>query len=288
MKSRFVLYVILLIFLFSAWLYLSYDLSLSQKTKVEDITRLPVYAYVADSTKVSEIVTELKAIPGIKNIIHETGVEAANELIDSYGLPLSPEMISDYTFPDVITVNLEPTYQAVVSKPLIVDALRRQLPETDIDSQASAFNDLTAELKLIRNRMISFTIFAGVLMLLVYVFIRLSFELHVLLNYQGRKHSVVDKIRHHRQGVQHTWTMLLIPFPLCLIGYFALVYIRPLPQLIPGWMFVAQAGAAIVGTLISYFTLHAFEREVVYAEQPVQVLSTPRTVEEIEHETSDS
>ncbi len=288
MKSRFILNIIMLIALFAGWLYLSHDHGLSQKAKLEDLSRLPIYAYVADSTKVGTIMNELKNIPGIRNLKHETGFQAAAELITAYGLPLSEDMIGDYSFPDVITIDLEPAYQALISKPLILDALRRHIPETDIDSQASAFNDLSEELELIRNRMLWFTIFVAILILLIYVFGRLSFELHVLLNYQGRRHSVVDKIRHHAQGVQHTWTMLLLPLPVCLLGYFALVYALPLPQLIPWWIFVAQAAAALAGTLITHFILHTFEREVVYAEQPVEVLSSPALPMESEDETPDS
>lgn len=288
MKSWFILIIILLILLFGAWTYLSYDLSRSQQAKLEDITRLPIYAYAADSILVNTILAELKSIPTLKKITHDTGSEAAKELIDSYGLPLSPDLLSDYNFPEVITITLQPTYQAVLSKPVILDVLRRHIPETDIDSQSSAFNDLSAELKLIRRRMISFTVFASLLMLMLYVFIRLSFELHVLLNYQGRRHSVVDKLRHHKQGVQHTWTMLLIPLPVCLIAYFAVVYLLPLPQLIPWWIFVSAFGAALLGTLITHFTLHTFEREVVYAEQPVQVVSAFAKTGETENEASDT
>lgn len=288
MKSRFILNIIMLLAIFAGWLYLSYDHGLSQKEKLEDLSRLPIYAYVADSTRVEAILTELKNIPGIKNLKHETGLQAAAELITAYGLPLSEDMISDYSFPAVITIDLEPSYQAVISKPLILDALRRHIPETDIDSQSSAFIDLNEELELIRNRTVSFTVFSAVLVLLIYIFSRLSFELHVLLNYQGRRHSVVDKLRHHAQGVQHTWTMLLIPLPVCLIIYFVLVYALPLPQLIPWWVFVVQAVAALIGTLITHFTLHTFEREAVYAEQPVEVLSSQVLPREPEDEASDS
>ena len=273
MKQRFILVIITLILLFGGWLYLSYDNAISQQAKLDDITRLPIYAYVSDSTQVAAILNELKPIPAIKSINHETAQQASQELINAYGLPLSEDMIKDYALPSVITVNLQPVYAAIISKPLILDALRRHLDESDIDSQAGAFNDLPAELKLIRNRMIWFTVFAGIALLLVSIFIRLSFELHVLLNYQGRRHSVVDKLRHHKLGVQHTWTMLLLPYPVCAIGYFAYVYFRGMPQLIPWWVFVAQLGTSLLAALSVHFILHTFEREVEFSEQPVEVLS---------------
>jgi hypothetical protein len=137
---------------------------------------------------------------------------------------------------------------------------------------------------------VAFHIFAAILLLLIFVFSRLSFELHLLLMYKGKHHSVVDTIRHRKQGIRHTWSMLLIPLPIGIIVYFAYVHFHPLPQLLPYWVFLVQAGSAFVGTLITHFTLHTFEQEVSFLEKPVQVLNpnaTP-TIIEAEDETQPS
>jgi hypothetical protein len=287
MTTRFFLIIAMLLVLFGGWLYVGYQNALSHQAKLDAITKLPIYAYVADTTKVAPIMAELKSIPAIKSLVHETAEQAAKELITAYDLPLNEDMISDYTFPDIITITLEPVNQALKSKPVILDILRSHMDEADIDSQSNSYNSLSAELNVISRRGISFHVFSAVLLLLIFVFSRLSFELHVLLLHKGKRHSVVDTIRHQKQGVQHTWSMLLIPLPLSIIIYFAFVYLRHLPQLLPYWVFPVQAGAAFIGTLITHFTLHTFEQEVAFAEQPVQVINphSEPTIIEAEDET---
>jgi len=288
MKSRFFLIIIMLIILFGGWQFLSYETMRSMQAKLDDISRLPIYAYVADTTKVQLILTELKAVPTIQSVVHETAQQAANELITAYGLPLNEESIEDYSFPDIITITLKPTQKAITGKAVVLDILRTQISETDIDSQATAYNDLVDELKLIQRRSTSFTVFAFVLMLLIVVFSRLSFELHILLNYQGKKHSAVERIRHQEQGVQHTWAMLLIPLPFCVVAYFALVFLLPLPRIVPYWVFMAQFAAALIGTLITHWTLHTFEQEVSFLEHPVQIVTPESATLEDDNETAGS
>jgi len=245
MKTRFFLILLTLIILFGAWLYLSYNLGTTEKDKLEKLANLPIYAYIADTTKVAPILTELKTVPGIKNVVHETALQAATELIQSYGLPLNEEMIKDY------------------------------IPETDIDSQSSAYSLIIQELSHLDLYNIVFNVFIAVLILLIFVFSRTALELNTLLHYKGIKYSALEKIRHQRQGLQHTLLMLIVPLPLCLLAYFAYIYFKPLPQVIPYWVFLVQAGTVILGTMINYFILHSFEQQVALQENPIEVITPP-------------
>ena len=273
MKTRFYLVIMLLCIIFAAWMFVSYEHAQSRQQKLEDLTRMPVFAYVADTTKVAPILAQLKGLSGIQSVTHETGMQAATELIQAYGLPLNERSIEDYSFPDVITITYAALPAALKSREIVLDVLRSLIPEADIDAQSGAFGSISTELATISRRELHFTIFTGILMLLIFVFLRLSVELHLLMRYKGKAHSVVDKLRHQKMGVEHTWTMLLIPLPLCVAGYFAFVYLLPLPQLIPWWVFVSMAAAALVGTLINHFSLHTFEQEIAFDENPVRVVS---------------
>ncbi len=290
MTTRFFLIIIMLVALFGAWQYLGYEHAISSQSKLDAISKLSVFAYIADSTKVQSILEEIKPIPAVKSVTYETSAEAANELITAYDLPLSEEMIADYQLPAVITINFEPNTQALKSKPLVLDILRGYISEADIDSQATAYNSLLDELNLVNRRGIAFHVFAGILLLMIFVFSRLSYELHTLLLNKGKHHTVVDVIRHHKQGVEHTWSMLLIPLPISVAGYFALMYFKKLPMLVPYWVFLVQLAAAFIGTLITHFTLHTFEHEVALAERPVQIINpnAEPTLVESEDETQPS
>mgnify|MGYP000870749362 CR=1 FL=1 len=290
MTTRFFLVIVMLVALFGAWQYLGYEHALSTQSKLDAISKLSVYAYIADSTKVQSILTEIKPIPAVRSVIYETASEAANELVTAYDLPLSEEMIADYKLPAVITISFEPNIQALKSKPLVLDILRSHISEADIDSQATAYNSLLDELKVLNRRSIVFHIFTSIVLLLIFVFSRLSYELHTLLLSKGKHHTVVDIIRHHKQGVEHTWSMLLIPLPISIAGYFGFIYLQHLPMLVPYWVFLAQLAAAFIGTLITHFTLHTFEHEVALAERPVQIINpnAAPTLVESEDETQPS
>lgn len=274
MKARFYLVIILLGILFAGWILVSYEQALSRQQQLEELTHLPVFAYVADTTKVAPLMKQIQGLPAIKSIAHETGMQAATELIQAYGLPLNERSIEDYSFPDLITVNFAASPEALKTRDIVLDILRAAIPAADIDSQSGAFGKIAAQLDTIHRRELHFHIFAAVLLLLIFVFIRLSVELHLLIHYKGKKHSVVDKLRHQRMGVQHTWTMLLIPLPLCVGSYFLLVYLLPLRQLLPWWTFVTMAAAALIGTLINHFMLHTFEQEIAFDENPIKVVSS--------------
>ncbi|MDD3236066.1 MAG: hypothetical protein PHH43_07045, partial [Candidatus Cloacimonetes bacterium] len=86
------------------------------------------------------------------------------------------------------------------------------------------------------------------------------------------------------------WAMLLVPLPITLLGYFGFVYFKQMAQLLPYWVFLVQAAAAFVGTLITHFTLHTFEQEVALAEKPVMVINphAKPTIIETEDEAPDS
>jgi hypothetical protein len=71
MKTRYLLILFTLIVLFGAWLYLSYQIGISEPDKLEKLANLPIYAYVADTTQVAAILSELKPVPGIKNVVYK-------------------------------------------------------------------------------------------------------------------------------------------------------------------------------------------------------------------------
>jgi len=288
MNVRFYPVIALLVVLFSAWLYLGYEHSISMQQKLDDLTRLPVYAYVSDSTQVSPLLKQLQALPAIQSVSHETGQHAAGELIGAYGLPLDESMIRDYSFPDVITINFAPQMQAIETRDVALDILRTTIPETDIDAQATAYQDVSNELKTLQTRSIHFHAFAGIVLLLIFVFLRLAVELQLLLAYKGKKHTVVDRLRHEKKGIVHTWTMLAIPLPLCLAVYFLIVYVGGIPQLMPWWVFVTMAASALIGTLANHFSLHTFEREAAYDENPVRFVESPVVTGPKPDETPDS
>ncbi|KAF5054142.1 hypothetical protein DSECCO2_391100 [anaerobic digester metagenome] len=268
MNSRFYLIIALLIILYGAWAYLAHSHGSSTGDRYEALAKLPVYAYVADTTKVASIVAGLENISGIATYTHETGYQAARELIKAYGLPLTEDTIAEYSFPDLITVNFLPARSIISAKASTLDLLRTHLEESDLDSQSTAFGEILQELSLLQRRSVVFTIYAGIMMLIIFIFSRLSYELHIYLKSKRRLVSVVDVMRHNKLNASHTWMMLILPVALVVAIYFAGAYLKYWPNLIPWWVFASMALSSLIATFVIAMMLRVYEHDRILAQAP--------------------
>lgn len=261
MKARFYLIIALLIVLYGAWTFLAHTHGISAASRYEGLAKLPVYAYVADTTLVSPIIAGIQGIDGIASYNHETGSQAVQELIQSYDLPLGENVIADYQFPDLITINFQPGASNITAKARVMDILRTHLDENDLDSQSTAFTQILQELKYVNYRSIAFSIYAGLMMLIVFIFIRLSYELHIYLMNKRRMVSVVDVMRHNSLNAAHTWIMLILPVALIAGLYYAGWYLKYWHNLVPWWVFAAMALSALLATFVIVLMLRGYEHD---------------------------
>jgi hypothetical protein len=202
------------------------------------------------------------------------------ELISSYSLPLSDNMIADYNFPDVITIKFKPIHATIQEKARVMDILRSRIGENDIDSQSGAFSEIVKEISWIKFRTIAFTIYAGVMMLLIFLFSRLSYELHIYLKQKRKLVSVVDIIRHNKLNASHTWMMLLFPVSFVAAVYYGGWYLGKWQNLAVWWSFAAMAGSSILGTMIIYFSLRVYEHDSTMQETDVVIVTPPKQEED--------
>jgi hypothetical protein len=61
-------------YLYGAWTFLEHTHGSSAASRYEALSRLPVYAYIADTTMVNPILQDLKGVPSIASMEHETGL----------------------------------------------------------------------------------------------------------------------------------------------------------------------------------------------------------------------
>ena len=268
MNSRFFLILALLSLLYGAWAYLAHRGAESIELCYEELAKLPVYAYISDTTRVQPILEGIGGIGGISSFKHETGYQAAMELIESYEIPLSREQILDYHFPDLITVYFKPGAANIPAKASLMSLLRTHIEEADIDSQSGSFGRMMAELKHEKQRAYAFTIYSSILMLIIFIFIRISYELHLYLKEKRRLISVVDLLRHRKMKASHTWILLFLPILDVALIYYGLSYFASLwPQRIYWWDFAAMAASSLLGTLIITFALRSYEHDRILAER---------------------
>jgi len=275
MNARFYLILLLLSILFGTWTYLAHNHGTSVKALYEELAQLPVYAYVADTTSVSIIMDGLSRIEELAGADHETGFRAAMELIEAYGLPVTDATVAGYRFPDVITITFPANHKGISAKERALDLLRTYLPEDDLDSQSGAYSRVILELERLSHRNLIFNLFAGLLMFLVFIFGRLSYEMHIYLRQKRRMISIVDVMRHNKLHIAHSWTMLLVPAGLAVGLYYLGVYLGHWENLASWWSFVSMAALSLIATLIVYFSLRVYEHDLVAQEaEPVVVVSS--------------
>jgi ABC-type phosphate transport system substrate-binding protein len=89
MKTRFFLMTTLICLLLVAWIWLEQQYEAARQEKYRQLSELPVYIYVTDSTRVAPLMERLAEFPQLRDINLETGLQAADELVQAYQLPIS-------------------------------------------------------------------------------------------------------------------------------------------------------------------------------------------------------
>ncbi|MCK9556447.1 MAG: hypothetical protein PHO85_03140 [Candidatus Cloacimonetes bacterium] len=274
MNARFYLILVLLSLLFGAWAYLAHNQGESVKACYNELSLLPVYAYVADTTHVEPIRNGLEGISPLKGYEYETGYQAALELIEAYALPLTNDMVSTYSFPDVFTITFPSNKAGIEAKARVMDLLRMYLPEEDIDAQTSAYGKIMEELDRLSHRNLILNIFVGLLLFLIFIFSRLSYELHIYLKQKRQLISVVDVMRHNKLNAAHSWLMMLVPGGVVSGLYYLGVYLERWENLASWWSFASMGILSLIATLVIYFNLRVYEHEAILGNaEPVVVVS---------------
>jgi len=276
MTAKFYAMLAFFVVILVAWTYTHYQYELIEEAQIKDLTSYPIYAYVSDPTDLQPLLKELKSYTATSGITHDTGAQAATELVSSYNLPVSETMLSGFQFPDVITINLKPTAEAIAAKPRIMDTLRRFLPEIDIDSQSTAWTKAEKQLKSLHGRKISVNILTGILVLFCFIYLRMNYELRLLLLQKRKLISVVDAMHYKSQIRTHSLILFFVPLIINVGAYYGLLqlkwgYFGYPNDLIPYWMFLIQEGVILIGTLIVMIDLYLLEHDNRYHRDEITV-----------------
>lgn len=261
MKTRFYQIVILITLLFGAWTYLAHFQQEGLVQNYEDLARLPIYTFVSDTTLVSPLLEKLAQIPDLAAVEHETGLEAADELITAYNLPLEERMISDYSFPDLITITFPPSQKGIAAREAAMEILRADLSEDDIDSQSTVYTKLRQALGRKKMNFWAFLAFAGLMMLKLLIDIRMSFELKRYHRQMRKPLTVVDMMRLSKARTKRGWVLMIAPVAVVILLYYAVAYF----QLWQGYnlwrSFVSMALAAVLAAVAQYFSFKSYLQE---------------------------
>ncbi len=257
MKIRSALLLLLTTATLLAWTYIHYQYQQNHALKLEQLSRLPMYVYLADSTRVDSLTTQLKQIPQIRTLTVESGSQAVSELVAAYQLPITESMLEEYTFPSVVTVIFNGELASLAARQRVLNILSGlKIEPNDIDSQSLAWELLEKELELLSQRWSDFIIFSAVLVLLLIIFSQISLYFHFLLQTKKEKSSIIDHLQMHRTKLYTNFLLLFLPMLINLGTYFGLVYYEQIKDLVDWLFFVIQFGTVLTGTLIALIVIN--------------------------------
>jgi hypothetical protein len=249
MKSRFFFMTLAICVLLAGWIVLEYQYEQARHEKYQQLSQLPTYIYVADSTRVAPLLERLADFETIAELNLETGLQAADELIHAYQLAISFASIREYEFPHIITLKYKPVKAAMQERTAVMRAIsEHQIQLSDIDAQSTAWNRIVSELDTLQNRWIAFTIITSVMLGMLFFFMRFAYELRFLLLQKRQMVSVADALRKSTATNRQTWLMLLVPLIVVIGGYFILGLLDVIPFIIPLWWFAIPAGVLVLST----------------------------------------
>ncbi len=271
MKSRFFFMTLAICVLLAGWIVLEYQYEQARQEKYQQLSNLPTYIYVADSTRVAPLLERLAEFETIAELNLETGLQAADELIHAYQLAISFSSIKEYEFPHIITLKFKPIKASVEGKTAVMRAIaEHQIQLSDIDAQSTAWNRIVSELNTLQTRWITSTVITAIMLGLLFFFMRFAYELRFLLLQKERMVSVADALRKNTATNRQTWLMLLIPLIVSIGGYFILGALDVIPLIIPLWWFAIPTGLMLLTTLCVSLVLNVY-----YHDQMLQPTFEP-------------
>ncbi len=259
MKTRFFLIVVLLSLVLVAWTYIQYEFGVDKQARLDQLGRLPIYIYMTDSTRVEPLKKKLETVPYLESVSTESGMQAAAELVKAYQLPITESMLADYSLPNIITVKFKALAASLRARQQVADIITQsEIPMNDVDLQSNAWKMLDTEIGSLNRRWLVLTVFITLMVFLIMIFIRLSFELRGLLLQKRKLVSVVDALRFSTLTHRHTVMLLLFPMLASWWLYYLFSNTGFLQPVIPLWFFGIQLGALIGGSLVISIILHRY------------------------------
>jgi hypothetical protein len=250
-----------MILLFGAWTYLAHSGEKSMAQSYGELANLPIYTFVADTTMVFPILEKLAGIPDVASFEHETGFQAAEELITAYDLPLDESTIANYSFPDLITITFPPSEKGIAAKTKVMELLREYLAEENIDSQSSVYDKLLQALKQKKTNFMGFLLFAALIMFKLLMDIRMSFELKRYHHQVRKSYNVVDMMRLKKGRTKRNWLLMILPPALVIAIYYILGYFKLWEGCNLWRTFMVMGLISIFAGLAHYLEFRNYEQE---------------------------
>lgn len=269
MNNRFILILILLAASFVAWTYIHYQYQESKQLRLDQLAQLPVYVYLEDEALADSLGGELRQLGQIQKVEFSPGIDAAKEIVKSYGLDVTEATLRNYDFPHVLTLLFKPE---LLSFPARDKALKmisaRGISSVDIDTQEDAWKLCKQELTQLRGRWTISTLFIAVALFLLAFFMRFYLYLEEKLLNLGAKQDLLTAMQARKSRFRQSLLLFLIPALLSPLLYYFLVAVGTVKPLVDWQFFCIQAGTVLAGILASHLLIKGREQLSIWDFEP--------------------
>lgn len=265
MRTSFVLILILVTACLVGWTLIHYQFQESRQHQLNQLPEIPVYVYVADSTSVDQLQHDLRQIPQLKSLVFAPGKSVARQSVVGHGLDITEGTLAGYRFPDTMTLTFNPVEASLEGRTKALSILGKYgVPAAEIDNQSEAWLKIRDELKYLRGRWSSFTIFTALILFLLFAFARINLFLRDSLEHKGIKTDFFTAIRKRKERFWQSLLLVIVPLAVNLAVYFWMVYFQQKPPLVDWQFFAVQAGTLLASAIVAYIRINMKVQKPVF------------------------
>jgi hypothetical protein len=265
MKSKFILVLVVVTATLLGWTFLHYQYQENRQFRLQQIPGIPIYVYMEEAVAMDSLAIDLFVnIPEIDSLTKESGVSAAEALLQEYELGIEPGTLEQYSLPNVMTLSFKPVFSSLRGREQALKILAEQeVPEADLDKQELAWGLLEGELDYLGRRWAISTLFTALLFFLMLLFARLWLFLDLKNSRaEGERSTLLERIRKKEVTRWQNALLVILPLAINVITYLVLVSLGLLKPLIDWFFFGIQFISILAALLIAIILENSRERDV--------------------------
>jgi len=252
MNFRFLLILLLAILTLLGWTFVHHQYLSSRQARLEQIAELPVYVYMNEPARLDSLFYQLKhEVPEIDSLVRETGLQAAEELLQSYpdlGIPANAQQ----ELPNILTLWFKPSDAAFRGREKVLQILTAKgLKAEDVDSQELAWGHARQELDALSSRWSNSTLFVALVVFLMLVYARLFLYLSDAAANRGMRATVLESIRAGEAAKWQNSLLIVVPVLVSFGLYHLLLALDVLGQQLHWSFFAVQFASVLAAVLVS-------------------------------------
>jgi len=252
MNFRFLLILLLAILTLLGWTFVHHQYLSSRQARLEQIAELPVYVYMNEPARLDSLYYQLKhEVPEIDSLVRETGLQAAEELLQSYpdlGIPANAQQ----ELPNILTLWFKPSDAAFRGREKVLQILTAKgLKGEDVDSQELAWGHARQELDALSSRWSNSTLFVALVVFLMLVYARLFLYLSDAAANRGMRATVLESIRASEAAKWQNGLLIVVPVLVSFGLYHLLLALDVLGQQLHWSFFAVQFASVLAAVLVS-------------------------------------